>query len=149
MRIKSAVNKSFTALFVFIEGLAPVYLRITINGVRIEISSKHYVNPDKWSTNGQKLTGNNKDTKSINAYLKTLEHQVYDVHRDMIERRLLITAPNLKTGSLVAKPRREKCWCRYSRNITVRLQRLLAKEYAKGTLDRYETSLKHTQAFLQ
>ncbi|WP_373695601.1 hypothetical protein [Mucilaginibacter sp. cycad4] len=28
------------------------------------MSSKRYVNPDKWSTNGQKLTGNNKDTKA-------------------------------------------------------------------------------------
>jgi len=88
------MNKSFSLLFYVkrsktnAEGLAPVYLRITVDGVRIEISSKRYINADKWNTNGQKLTGNNEDTKSINAYLKTLEHQVYEVHRDMIERKL-------------------------------------------------------------
>jgi len=31
-------------------------LRITTDGVCIEVSSKRYVNPDKWSTNDQKLT---------------------------------------------------------------------------------------------
>lgn len=30
------------------EGLAPVYLRVTINGARTEITTKVYVVPSKW-----------------------------------------------------------------------------------------------------
>jgi len=149
------MNKSFNLLFYVkrsktnAEGLAPVYLRITVDGVRIEVSSKRYVNPDKWNTNGQKLTGNNEDVKSINAYLKTLEHQVYDVHRDMIERKLLITAPNLKDRLLGGKPSPGKMLVPIFQEHNRQVAALIGKEYAKGTLDRYETSLKHTQAFLQ
>ncbi|WP_114937803.1 site-specific integrase [Mucilaginibacter endophyticus] len=149
------MNKSFNLLFYVkrsktnAEGLAPVYLRITIDGVRIEISSKRYVNADKWSTNGQKLTGNNEDTKSINAYLKTLSHQVYDAHRDMIERKLLITAPNLKDRLLGGKPSPGKMLVPIFQEHNRQVAALIGKEYAKGTLDRYETSLKHTQAFLK
>ena len=64
------MNKFFNLLFYVkrtktnSDGLAPVYLRITIDGARIEISSKRYVNPDKWNTNGQKLNGNNEDAKT-------------------------------------------------------------------------------------
>ncbi|MGF7077634.1 site-specific integrase [Mucilaginibacter sp. 3215] len=149
------MNKSFNLLFYVkrsktnAEGLAPVYLRITVDGVRIEISSKRYINPDKWSTNGQKLTGSNDAAKSINAYLKTLEHQVYDVHRDMIERKLLITAPNLKDRLLGGKPSPGKMLVPIFQEHNRQVAALIGKEYAKGTLDRYETSLKHTQAFLQ
>ncbi|WEA01864.1 site-specific integrase [Mucilaginibacter sp. SJ] len=149
------MNKSFNLLFYVkrsktnSEGLAPVYLRITVDGVRIEVSSKRYVNPDKWNTNGQKLTGSNEDVKSINAYLKTLEHQVYDVHRDMIERKVLISAPNLKDRLLGGKPSPGKMLVPIFQEHNRQVAALIGKEYAKGTLDRYETSLKHTQAFLQ
>ncbi|MGF7075830.1 site-specific integrase [Mucilaginibacter sp. 3215] len=148
------MNKFFNLLFYVkrsktnAEGLAPVYLRITVDGVRIEVSSKRYVNPDKWNTNGQKLTGNSEDVKSINAYLKTLEHQVYDVHRDMIERKLLITAPNLKDRLLGGKPSPGRMLVPIFQEHNRQVAALIGKEYAKGTLDRYETSLKHTQAFL-
>ncbi|QEM05962.1 site-specific integrase [Mucilaginibacter rubeus] len=148
------MNKSFNLLFYVkrsktnVEGLAPVYLRITVDGVRIEVSSKRYVNPDKWNTNGQKLTGNSEEVKSINAYLKTLEHQVYDVHRDMIERKLLITATNLKDKLLGGKPSPGKMLVPIFQEHNRQVATLIGKEYAKGTLDRYETSLKHTQAFL-
>lgn len=59
------------------EGLAPIYLRITIDGARIEVSSKRYVKPDQWSTNRQKLNGTSEDVRSVNTYLKTLEHEEY------------------------------------------------------------------------
>jgi site-specific recombinase XerD len=148
------MNKSFNLLFYVkrsktnVEGLAPIYLRITIDGSRIEISSKRYVNPDKWNTNGQKLTGNNEEVKSINAYLKTLEHQVYNVHRDMMQRKLLITAANLKDRILGGKPSPGKMLVPIFQEHNRQVAALIGKEYAKGTLDRYETSLKHTQAFL-
>jgi len=105
----SAMNKSFNLLFYVkrsktnAEGLAPVYLRITVDGVRIEVSSKRYVNPDKWNTNEQKLTGNSEDVKTINAYLKTLEHQVYDVHRDMIERKFNSPREIFRRGIILAR----------------------------------------------
>lgn len=148
------MNKFFNLLFyvrrakVNAYGFAPVYLRITIDGERIEISSKRYVNPDKWSTSGQKLTGNSEDAKTINAYLKTLEHQVYDVHREMMEKKRHVTAANLKDwllgGNLAPVKTLVPIFEEHNRQIAA----LIGKEYAKGTLDRYETSLKHTKAFL-
>jgi hypothetical protein len=49
------------------EGTAPVYLRITIDGKRIEVSSKRYVNPDKCNANGQKLGGSNTGNSSTKS----------------------------------------------------------------------------------
>ncbi len=88
------MNKTFGLLFyvkktkMIANGTVPVYLRITIDGERADISSKRYINPDKWNANGQKLGGSGEEVRALNIYLKTLEHQVYEAHRNMIEKEL-------------------------------------------------------------
>jgi site-specific recombinase XerD len=150
------MNKTFGLLFYVKRskmtgnGTAPVYLRITVDGERIEISSKRYVNPDKWNANGQKLNGTSEEVRSLNNYLKTLEHEVYEIHRYLIEKKLPLTAVNLKNALL---KKEEVATCKmlvpifkeHNRQVAA----LIGTEYAKGTADRYETSLMHTQAFLK
>jgi site-specific recombinase XerD len=132
------------------EGTAPVYLRITIDGKRIEVSSKRYVNPDKWNANGQKLSGSGEDVKKLNAHLKTLEHQVYDIYRDMIEKKLPVTAASLKEILLGKdKVTNDKMLVPIFEEHNRQIKALLGKEYAAGTYERYETSLRHTRNFLQ
>ncbi len=150
------MNKTFGLLFyvkrskMIGNGTVPVYLRITVDGERIEISSKRYVNPDKWNANAQKLNGTGEEVRSLNNYLKTLEHQVYEIHRHLIEKKLPLTAVNLK-NALLKKDEVAGCkmlipiFKEHNRQVAA----LIGTEYAKGTADRYETSLKHTQAFLK
>jgi hypothetical protein len=132
------------------EGNAPVYLRITIDGKRIEVSSKRYVNPDKWNANRQKLSGSSEDIKKLNGHLKTLEHQVYDLYRDLIEKKLPVTAANLK-DILLGKDKviNGKMLIPIFEEHNRQIKALLGKEYAAGTYERYQTSLRHTKEFLQ
>jgi len=149
------MNKFFGLLFylrrskINTEGLVPVYLRITIDGARVEVSSKRYVNPAQWNTNRQKLTGAGEEVRTINAYLKTLEHEVFEVHRTMIEKKLPLTATNLKNillGNTATPPNRMLLPIFEEHNRQI--QALIGKEYSKSTHERYETSLKHTKDFL-
>ena len=150
------MNKTFGLLFyvkrskMIGNGTAPVYLRVTVDGERIEISSKRYVNPDKWNANGQKLSGTGEEVRSLNNYLKTLEHQVYEIHRHLIEKKLPLTAVNLK-NVLLKKDELEtsKMLIPIFKEHNRQVAALIGTEYTKGTADRYETSLKHTQAFLK
>ena len=81
------MNKSFSLFFYLksskmsADHTAPIYLRVTIDRQRIEISSEPQTIPSKWNTSAQKLSGTGDYARSVNGYLKTLEHQVYDVHR--------------------------------------------------------------------
>ncbi len=69
------MNKTFGLLFyvkrskMISNGTVPVYLRVTVDGERIEISSKRYVNPDKWNANAQKLNGSSEEVRTMNCYL--------------------------------------------------------------------------------
>ena len=59
-------------------------MRITIDGKAAEIAAKRYIDPAKWDNKLQKAIGNIKEAKMLNAYFKTLEHQVYDFHYQML-----------------------------------------------------------------
>jgi site-specific recombinase XerD len=149
------MNKSFSLLFyvksskLSADGTAPIYLRITIDGQRIEISSKRQVIPSKWNTSAQKITGTGDHARSLNEYLKTLERQVYEIHRQMLEKKLPVTAANLK-NLLLGKE--EKSSDRMLMSIfehhNKEVKALVGKEFAEGTYKRYETALKHTKDFL-
>jgi len=73
-----------------------LYIRITIDGQRADISTKGYVNPDFWNQKFQKMEGKTEDTRSVNAYLKTMEHQVFQAHRQLIDVGKTITLESLK-----------------------------------------------------
>ena len=84
------MNITFTLLF-FIKknkirtnGTAPIYLRITIDGKAAEIAAKRYIGLTKWDNKSKKAIGNSKEAKMLNAYFKTLEHQVFDFHYQML-----------------------------------------------------------------
>ena len=96
------INRTFAFLFFLkkdkkqSDNTVPLYIRITIDGQRADISTKRYVNPDLWHQKFQKMEGKTEDIRSVNAYLKTLEHQVFEAHRQLIDAGKTITVESLK-----------------------------------------------------
>jgi len=100
------MNKTFNLLF-FIKknkirtnGTAPIYLRITVDGRAAEIAAKRYIDPKKWDNKAQKAVGNGQEAKTLNAYLKILEQEVYDYHYLMLKEEDFVTAESLKSKLL-------------------------------------------------
>lgn len=148
------MNKTFNLLF-FIKkskikanGTAPIYLRITIDGIPKEISSKRYISPTKWDSKLQKVIGNTEDVRTMNAYLKTLEQEVYEAHHMMMKDKTIATSTSLKSKLFGIQPR-SRMIVPIFQDHNDKIKSLVGQEYAPGTLQRYETSLKHTKEFLQ
>ena len=59
------------------DGLVPIYLRVTINGARFEISTRRYVDQAKWSSEGNKVKGNSEEARATNSFLDFLKSKVY------------------------------------------------------------------------
>lgn len=148
------MNKTFSLLFYVkkskkkSDGTAPVYLRITIDGRVVEISSKRYINPEKWNPTAQKLDGTGPDVKSLNAYLKTLEQKVYNAHHELLKDLPSVSADALKE-KLVGKEEKARTLISIFQDHNRKMESLLGEEYAPGTLERYKTSLSHTREFIQ
>jgi site-specific recombinase XerD len=148
------MNKTFSLLFyvkkskAVANGTAPIYLRITIDGKPVEISTKRYADPEKWNPQSQKINGSSEEIKSLNAYLKTVEQQVYDAHHQMLKDKAVITSASLKQ-KLLGSEERQRMLVPIFVDHNKKIEALLGDEFASGTLERYRTSLKHTIEFLQ
>ncbi|MBN8676531.1 MAG: site-specific integrase [Chitinophagales bacterium] len=147
------MNKTFSLLFyvkkakTVANGTAPIYLRITIDGKITELAAKRYILPEKWNSEAQKVTGTSEEIKSLNAYLKTLEQQVYEAQHQMLKDKAVITPENLK-HKLHGSEERQRTLIPIFEDHNKKVEALLNDEFAPGTLERYKTSLKHTVDFL-
>jgi hypothetical protein len=83
-----------------VNGLVPIYLRITIAGARTDISSKHFIDPSKWNKDRQKVAGSSEEVRSINSNLKELEISTYKAYGEMTDKKLSITSSSLKSFML-------------------------------------------------
>ena len=147
------MNKTFNLLFfvkknkIRTNGTAPIYLRITIDGKAAEIAAKRYIDPKKWDNKAHKAVGNSQEAKILNAYLKTLEQQVYDFHYLMLKEEDFVTAESLKS-KLLGTDVTTRMLIPIFQEHNDKVEALVGQDFAPGTLERYKTSLKHTQEFL-
>lgn len=138
-------TKSSRAL---INGLLPIYLRITVDGVRIEISTSKYVEKSKWSVEGAKIKGNSEEARTINNYLDILKNKVYETEKTMLNNNLEITANTFKNKFLGIEEK-QRMLIPIFQEHNKRMEALIDKEFALNTHKRYETSLGHIQEFLK
>lgn len=131
-----------------VNGLVPIYTRITINGKRIELSTNRFVEISKWSTEAGKMKGNSEEARSINSHLDMFKIKIIDVQMELIHKNTPITSETLK-NKLLGTVERQRTLIPIFKDHNNKIKELVGKEYAPGTLERYNTSLKHTTEFLE
>ncbi len=131
-----------------VNGLIPIYTRITINGKRIELSTNRFVEISKWSTEAGKMKGTSEEARSINNHLDLLKNQIRDAEMELIHKKIAITTETVKS-KLLGVDERTRMLVPIFQDHNNKIKELIGKEYAHGTLERYTTSLKHTIEFMQ
>ncbi len=132
----------------YAKGNVPIYLRITVNGQRVEIGTKQSYDPERWNSHAQRAKGTNEASRCLNTYLDTLERQVHEARRALIEARKPITAESLK-NILTGQGERPRMLLEVFAEHNRQMAALANKEYSSATVTRYETTLEHTRKFLQ
>ena len=82
------------------DGLVPIYIRVTIDGERIELSTKRYTTSEKWSVEGSRMKGTSAETKATNSYLDSLKAKIYDYQQQLIRADELVNAENMRNKIL-------------------------------------------------
>lgn len=129
-------------------GVCPIYVRVTIDAKRFEFSANKSVSPDNWSIEGSKVKGGTKEARSINEYLDYLKTKVLDAEKRLFKKDMEITSENLK-NEILGSNDHKRMLLPIFQDHNNKIKELLGKEYAPGILERYKTSLKHTEEFLQ
>ncbi|SIT02810.1 Phage integrase SAM-like domain-containing protein [Chryseobacterium piscicola] len=148
------MNKTFNLLFYVKKskinsvGESPIYLRITIDSKIAEISTKRTVKPTRWNSAMQKVSGSSEECRSLNYYLKTFEQKVYDTYHGLMRDKETVTCEALK-NKLLGKGELNRTLIPIFQDHNDRMEKLIGKEFAKGTLTRYNTCISHTKEFLK
>jgi len=130
------------------EGLVPIYQRVTVDGQRIELTTKRYVDVTKWSSEAGKLKGNSEEARGLNTYLDILKSKVYDYQKELIH----------ETGYVIFDAMKNKILGVQERALTIvpvfqdhnqKMKSLIGNEFSPNTLKRYVTTLKHLINFLK
>ena len=129
-------------------GLLPIYVRLTIDGKRFEYSTKKFIEPSKWSTELSKMKGNSEEARSINNLLDFTRNRINEIQFELLKDGVTLNIEEFKNRLLGIKER-ERLLIPIFTEHNRKIKELVGTEYAPGTLERYETSLKHTKDFLQ
>ena len=131
-----------------VNGLVPIYSRITVNGKRIELTTGRFVELAKWSADAGKMKGTTDEARSINNQLDILKMKIIDAQMELVHKNIPVTSESLKL-KLLGSNERARMLVPIFQDHNNKIKELIGKEYAAGTLERYTTSLKHTIEFLE
>lgn len=128
----------------------PIYLRITVNSECCEISTKRNWSPVRWNKAMGRPEGKTEGAKSLNNFLDMLQRKVYDIRKNLMENNEPVTATLLKTLIMGGEIHKEKYLVmEIFKKHNEQMAELVGRDFSAATLERYETSYKHTLAFLQ
>lgn len=130
------------------QGICPIYTRITVNTKRFEFSTNKLISPDKWSSEGAKVKGTTEEARSINSHLDQIKKQILEAEKILLIKGVCITSESLR-NQILGQSVRQRMLIPIFTEHNRKISELVGQEYAPGTLERYETSLKHTKDFLQ
>jgi len=85
------------------DGEAPIYVRITVDGTRVDISLKRKINIYDWNLVLGLAKGNKESTKSLNHFLKELESRIIQIYQEFQIKKTPITADAIKHELLGAE----------------------------------------------
>ena len=147
------MENTFSLLFypkgndIDIEGNTFIYLRITVNGKRSEISLNRKIPLIKWNPLAGKLKGTTADVREFNRYMDSIKNKVQKIHENLVKEGALITSIIIKNRFL-GKDFKHKMILEIFQDHNDKVKKLVGKDFAAGTLERYITAKKHVAAYI-
>lgn len=125
-----------------------VHLRITVNGIRTELSLQRECNPERWDSGRGRLSGKTEEIKSFNAYLDAVQLKIYDIFQSFISTGVDFDGEKIKARYLgfdVKKPRR---FLEIYEEHNKEFEQLVGKGFSHRTLQKYKTIKGYVGEFL-
>lgn len=131
------------------DGQVPVLLRVTINGQRVVLSVNLKVNPQNWNAVAGRSIANTRIDDELNARLDTIRLRLMQIYREMELDKETITAQKIIDKYLGRDDKPVIMLLDVFREHNERCHKLADNGMSPATVERYETSLKHTASFIE
>ena len=147
------MNNSFSLLFYVKKskadtaGKANIYLRITLDGNRTELSIRRKILIDNWIASSNMAKGNSQESQEINRYIIAIKNKIYQIEQNLIHQGLAVTATAIRDVYL-GKGSDDKMLVQIFQEHNDKVEKLVGKDFAAGTLERYRTAKKHIENYI-
>jgi len=128
-------------------GKVPIYARITVNGKRSEFSIKRKVLLEKWNSDAGKVKGKTADVFELNKYMVSIQNKINKIQAQLSENEMSFTADKIKNIYL-GKDSKHKMLMVIFQEHNDEVNKLIGKDFAAGTAERYKTAKKHVYEYL-
>jgi site-specific recombinase XerD len=125
-----------------------VYLRITVEGERREISIKRQWISGLWNTKTGRAIEINEEANGLNRYLDIISKKVYQIQRNLIDNGKPVTAENIK-DILTGRGEKKHFILEAFQEHNAQMKALIGKEFAPATLTRYKTACTHLSNYIK
>ena len=130
-------------------GEAPVFMRLTINGERADASIKRFIEPHAWNSAKGKANEKCRGGKDLNLYLDAISANILRIQRDLELDKKEVSAQIILNRYLGKEQSDRHTLMEVFRAHNEKCRALSGISLAPGTVIRYETSLRLTEAFLR
>lgn len=130
------------------QGLAPIYLRLTVNNKRIEYSITRRIEPKLWNKRSQKVMGTNREAVEINNHIDNLKHKLYKIHQRCMDEDNLISAKSMM-NILKGGGKKVRYILEVFKEHNNRTDVMAGKNISISTAKRYWTCYDHVKQFIE
>lgn len=149
------MSQNFKVLFFLKKGRRrnekslPIYVRVTINGERVEWTCQRNCDPSKWNQQTGRVIGNKDETKSLNQYLDALQANIFELQREYTLRNEPVTSAQVRAKILHETEEKKYSLIEVYQYHNDQFEKLVGSEFSYGTYKRFKSALKSLRAFLE
>ncbi|MXV16555.1 site-specific integrase [Hufsiella ginkgonis] len=148
------MKRTFKVLFFvrkpknYSDGTVPIYLRLTVDGERVEWHTQRECDPERWNAQAGRMIGTKQDAKSVNAWLEQLHVQVFDTQRHLAHMGKEPTALAIRNKIQGKGDEKVHTLIEVFEYHNEQFAQLVGKDFAPGTLKKFKTALAALQNFI-
>ena len=128
-------------------GVMPIYMRITVNGKRADMSAGRDCDPTKWNSHAGRAIGTKEEVKALNNYLDSLQTKLRNAHQVLIDANQQVTTENLQ-NQFTGKTQKSRFLMLLFKEHNTKVKALIGNGFEANTLKGYNTSEKHLTGYL-
>lgn len=130
-------------------GEAPIYMRITIQGERFDLGTKRFIAMENWLPEAGRAKGNSEGVRTINSFLEALRAKAFDHQRQILVEGNELTMAEFKSRWQGVSRERTRMLMEIFKQHNEQMEALINRDFSPLTFERYETSFRHTEAFMK
>lgn len=129
-------------------GKAPLFLRITVDGKRCELSIKRKIELQNWDSHKGKLKGSNPTAKQLNNFLEEIKSRLYKIQGKFVADGRPYSAEMVR-NAFQGKDIKYKTLLIIYKEHNEEISELVGREFSSGAYQRHLRTARHLKIFIK